>query len=67
MEYRQALIHLKDAAGCIHDGINAVGIMSMGLAQAIDPYADGFNAIWNYLADAEVNFQKQLQACLNAE
>ena len=48
MEHQQALIHLKDAAGCIHD-------------------ADGFNAIWNYLADAEVNFQKQLQACLNAE
>ena len=67
MEHQQALIHLKDAAGGIHDGINAVGIMSMGLAQAKDPYADGFNAIWNYLADAEVNFQKQLQACLNAE
>ena len=66
MEHQQALIHLKDAAGYIHDGINAVGIMSMGLAQAKDPYADGFNAIWNYLADAEVNFQKQLQACLNA-
>lgn len=67
MEYQQALIDLKDAAGCIHDGINAVGIMAMGLAQVRDPYADGFNAIWNYLADAEVNFQKQLQVCLNAE
>lgn len=61
MEYRQALIDLEDAANHIHDGINAIGIMTMGLAQVRDPYADGFNAVWHYLIDAEQKLQKRIE------
>lgn len=51
------------AANHIHDGINAIGIMTMGLAQVRDPYADGFNAVWNYLIDAEQKLQKRIEQC----
>ncbi len=67
MTYQEAFIDLQDSAGRISDGINAIGIMTMGLAQVRDPYADGFNAIWNYLVDAEQDFQKRLAACQNTE
>lgn len=67
MELKEALLHLENPAYRISSGINAIGIMTMGLAQVRDPYADGFNAVWNFLTDAERDFQKQLQACLNAE
>lgn len=67
MEHIEAFINLKDAAGRISDGINAVGLMAMGLSMARDPYADGFNAVWNYLTDAERDFQKQIAACLDAK
>lgn len=67
MELKEALLELENPVHRISDGINAVGLMAMGLAGVRDPYADGFNAIWNFLADAERDFQSQLQACLDAE
>ena len=60
MTYNEAFLDLQDTAGRISDGINAVGLMAMGLSMARDPYADGFNAVWNYLADADRDFQEQL-------
>jgi len=65
MELREALLNLERPACRINDGINAVGVMAMGLSMAKDPYADGFNAIWNYLVDANQDFQEQLKACFN--
>lgn len=67
MELKEALLELENPVHRISDGINAVGLMTMGLAEARDPYADGFNAIWNFLVDAERDFQNQLQACLDTE
>ena len=67
MELKEALLHLEPPANRIRDGINAVGLMASGLAAVKDPYASGFNAVWNYLIDAERDLQKQLQACLDAE
>lgn len=67
MEHIEAFINLKDAAGRISDGINAVGLMAMGLSMARDPYADGFNAVWNYLTDAEWDFQEQITACMDTK
>ena len=57
MTYQEFLVDMEDPIKRITDGINAVGIMTMGLAQVKDPYADGFYAIWNYLVDAEQYFQ----------
>ena len=67
MELQELLIDLEDPISRISGGINAIGIMTMGLTQAADPYAEGFNAVWNYLVDAERDFHKQLMACQNAE
>ena len=67
MELKEALLELENPVHRISDGINAVGLMTMGLAEARDPYADGFNAIWNYLVDAERDFQKQITACMDTK
>lgn len=67
MELHEAILALEEPACRISDGINAVGLMAMGLSMARDPYADGFNAVWNYLVDAERDLQRQLRVCLNKE
>ena len=67
MGSQEAWLHLESPAARISGGIDAISIMTMGLAQVRAPYADGFNAVWNYLVDAERDFQKQLLACQNAE
>ena len=67
MTIQEMKINLESPIKRISDGINALGIMTMGLVEVEDLYADGFNVIWNYLADAELDFQKQLAACLNAD
>lgn len=54
------------AAYHISQGINAPEVMALGLASAKDPYADGFNALHNYLFDANQELQQYLTACLNA-
>ena len=54
------------AANHIHDGINAIGIMTMGLAQVRDPYADGFYFLSDYLTEAAQNLRKQTDRCLQA-
>ena len=67
MEYRQALIDLEDAANHIHDGINAIGIMTMGLAQLQSPYAGGFSAVWHYLSQANQELQRQAESYLSTK
>lgn len=67
MTYRKLLIDLEGPISRIRGGINAIGIMTLGLAQASDPYADGFNVVWNHLVDAERDFQRRLADCLDAE
>ena len=66
MEYQKMLLDLEESAQRISSGINAIGIMTMGLAQVQDPYADGFYAVWNYLVDADRDFQSQVEQCLNS-
>ena len=64
MELCEALLALEAPARQINDGINALGIMAAGLSMRKDPYADGFNAVWNYLFDINQEFQKQVKICL---
>ena len=40
--------------------------MAMGLSYAKDPYAQGFNALYNYLFDANQALHKHLDSCWNA-
>lgn len=41
-------------------------MMSEGLDRAADPYAEGFDAVCDYLADAGRSLRTQLDACLEA-
>ena len=59
----ESSLELEVIADRISGGVNAIGLMTIGLAQAHDPYADGFNVIWNYLVDAE----RDLQSCIKAK
>lgn len=65
MSLREDLDHLSTAAFDISQGINALGVMALGLSSARDPYADGFNALHNYLFDANQKLHKYLDACMN--
>lgn len=49
----------------VSQGINAMEAMTLGLIQAKDPYADGFNALCTYLFQADMEVHKRLTACLN--
>lgn len=60
MTYQELLMDLEGPVSRISGGINAIGIMTMGLAQVHDPYADGFNVVWNGLVDAE----RDLRRCI---
>ena len=64
MDIQNNLLELEEAAQRISDGLAAVRIMVLGLDEAGSEYTGAFHAIWNYLADAERAFQRQLSACL---
>lgn len=40
--------------------------MALGLSYAKDPYAQGFNALYNYLFDTNQALHKHLDFCWNA-
>lgn len=65
MELQKAFLTLEAPARQINDAVNAIGIMVTGLFAEKDPYASGFNAVWNYLFDANQELQKQVQLCLS--
>lgn len=66
MEYLEPLLELEEPARRLSSGINAIGLMTLGLAQAKDPYAEGFHMVWSYLVDADRDFQEQVKDCLSA-
>ena len=66
MDIRSSLLELEVSAQRISDGLAAIQIMTIGLDGTGSEYARAFHAIWNYLSDADREFQKQLAACLNA-
>ena len=66
MSLREDLDRLSTPISDISQGINALEVMELGLSCAKDPYAEGFNALHNYLFDAGQELQKHLAACWNA-
>ena len=66
MSLREDLDHLSIAASDISQGINALEVMALGLSRAKDPYAQGFNALYIYLIDADRELHKHLEACWSA-
>ena len=66
MSLREDLDKLDIAVHNVSQGINALGVMALGLSHAKDPYAQGFNALYNYLFDANQALHKHLDSCWNA-
>ena len=65
MSLRENLDKLDIAVHDVSQGINAITAMSLGLIQADDPYADGFNALSSYLVEADREVRKYLETCRN--
>ena len=66
MSLREDLNNLDIAIHQVSQGINAIGAMTMGLTQARDPYAGGFNAVFGLLIDADREVHKCLSDCIKA-
>ncbi len=66
MSLRDDFEELEHAIHEVSQGINAIGAMTMGLTQARDPYAGGFNAVFGLLIDADREVHKCLSDCIKA-
>lgn len=64
MDIQSSLIELEETAQKISDGLAAIHIMILGMDEG--QYAGAFHAVWSYLSDADMEFQRCLSACLDA-
>ncbi len=66
MGLREKLLDLDSSVQELSRGVNALGLMADGLDQAMDPYADGFHALFACLDDADRRVREQVRDCLEA-
>lgn len=66
MDIKSNLLELEEAAQRISDGLAAIRIMVVGLDGAGSEYTGAFHAVWDYLSEADQEFQKRLAVCLEA-
>ncbi len=66
MSLHEKLLDLDSAIRNLSLGVNALGLMAVGLDQAMDPYAGGFYALLSYMEDADRKVRQQLNDCLDA-
>ncbi len=64
MGLHEKLLDLDSSVHELSRGVNALGLMADGLDQAMDPYADGFHALYACLDDADRRVREQLKDCL---
>jgi len=64
MSLDEELLDLDSAIRNLSQGVNALGLMALGLSRALDPYADGFNALFDYMLDADREARKYMDNCL---
>jgi len=66
MSLDEELLELDAAVRCLSQGVNALGLMALGLNQVADPYTTGFNALFCYMTDADQEVHQHLKNCLEA-
>jgi len=66
MSLHEELLDLDAAANRLSQGVNALGLMAMGLSQEDEQYADGFTVLFRYMLDADRDVRKYLDNCLHA-
>ena len=64
MDIKINLLELEESAQRISDGLAAIQIMVLGLDGSGSEYTGAFHAIWDYLSDADKEFQERLSDCL---
>ncbi len=64
MGLHEKLLDLDSAVHELSRGVNALGLMADGLDQVMDPYADGFHALYACLEDADRRVRQQVRDCL---
>jgi len=64
MSLHEELLNLDSAVNRLSQGVNAFGLMALGLDQAVDPYADGFTALFCYMVDADQEVHQHLKNCM---
>ena len=67
MEQKNLLMELEEAFDRFTWGLNAIELMMLGLCQAKDPYADGFQAVWLYLRGAKMEVERLLELVSTAQ
>lgn len=61
MDAQNIILELKDTCSRLHEGANAIELMTLGLAQAGDPYERGFGAISAYFKENMIRMQGLLE------
>ena len=64
MDIQENLLELEESAQKISDGLSAMQVLVLGLDGAGSQYTGALHALWKYLSDAELDFQKCLNTCL---
>ena len=64
MDIKRNLLELEASAQRISDGLAAIQVMVIGLDGSGSEYTGAFHAIWDYLSDADKEFQERLSDCL---
>ena len=62
MNEQNILLDLEEPLQRLKCAVNAVELMTYGLGDVKDPYADGLFAIWCYLWEAEKDIQKVVRS-----
>ncbi len=66
MSLHEELLDLDSAVTRLSQGVNALGLMTMGLDREAEPYADGFEVLFRYMLDVNREIRKYLDNCLRA-
>jgi len=66
MSLHEELLDLDSAVNRLSQGVNALGLMAMGLDREAELYADGFEVLFRYMLDTNREVRRCLDNCLNA-
>lgn len=60
MNETELYMELEEPLRQLSGGISALELMVYGLSRVSDPYAEGFQTVWNCLREAELELRRAL-------
>lgn len=66
MSLQKELLNLDTAVDKLSQGVNAIGLMTLGLVQMQHPYADSFYLLYSCMSEADRQVRSCLDACIKA-